>query len=673
MLDSVVLPEGPDVFDRSTLSRVGPGAAPALRRDALPRDHAATRAATSPPSCAASSAARCAARSSRRRAARRAARWAPSTCSTSCSRATSTRRCAPTSPPRCAARCTATCAPILRLQERADTSTTPTRTTTSPAALFATTTCEEGSFPWERSAAPRTRADAGDPRGARDPARPARAVRRAHRAARRRHPAVRRRGRTRRPRRRPPGRCRRCRRSSSTATPTCARRSPTPARSRRRSPAPRSSRSRSSGTPSSAPTRPGARKRRSRRVLRRPSRSSRAPRRRRSSRRRRIAPTRLSRVPGAGRARKTANAAAETLQDVAAGLPRDRRRPPQGRRASARGSAACAAARRAGRRPGSACAASSTCRACASAASRRGRQTATTTVTVSGDGAPSAAPSASLPGGQHHRPLRRAHRSRPACPARPPRARAAASCRVAPSSGATGYVARGQRPRGCADGQRPRARDLPLPPPAPRQPGRLAPLGRGGPAPRARARPAAARLDRLLGLPLVPRHGARVVRGPADRGADERALRLREGRPRGAPGRRRALHGGRAGDDRPRRLAAQRVRHARAGPVLRRHVLPARAAPGHAELAPGARRGGRGVADAQRRDPRPGRADGAAPAGRRAARALGRADSTRPRWTTRSAMLRRRLRQPQRRLGRRAEVPGGVGDRVPPAPRRAAR
>ena len=95
------------------------------------------------------------------------------------------------------------------------------------------------------------------------------------------------------------------------------------------------------------------------------------------------------------------------------------------------------------------------------------------------------------------------------------------------------------------------------------QPRRLAAVGRGGAAPRARERPPAARLDRLLGVPLVPRHGARVLRGRRDRGADERALRLREGRPRGAPRRRRALHGGRAGDDRPGRLAAERVPDAR--------------------------------------------------------------------------------------------------------------
>ncbi len=63
-------------------------------------------------------------------------------------------------------------------------------------------------------------------------------------------------------------------------------------------------------------------------------------------------------------------------------------------------------------------------------------------------------------------------------------------------------------------------------------------------------------LDRLLGLPLVPRDGARVLRGPRDGGDDQRALRPDQGRPRGAARRRRHLHGGGAGNDRPGRLAA---------------------------------------------------------------------------------------------------------------------
>ena len=70
--------------------------------------------------------------------------------------------------------------------------------------------------------------------------------------------------------------------------------------------------------------------------------------------------------------------------------------------------------------------------------------------------------------------------------------------------------------------------------------------------------------DRLLRLPLVPRDGARVVRGPADGGLHERALRPDQGRPRGAARRRRDLHAGGAGDDRPGRLAADRLPRPRA-------------------------------------------------------------------------------------------------------------
>src|SRR6267378_2272162 len=98
--------------------------------------------------------------------------------------------------------------------------------------------------------------------------------------------------------------------------------------------------------------------------------------------------------------------------------------------------------------------------------------------------------------------------------------------------------------RRSAHGQRTRRRELSLPAPARAQPRRLAAVGGGGAEPRARAGEAAAGVDRLLLLPLVSRDGARVLRGPGHGGADERGLRVREGRPRGAPGRRRALHGG---------------------------------------------------------------------------------------------------------------------------------
>src|SRR5690242_1176423 len=80
------------------------------------------------------------------------------------------------------------------------------------------------------------------------------------------------------------------------------------------------------------------------------------------------------------------------------------------------------------------------------------------------------------------------------------------------------------------------AGDEPVPPPTRREPRRLAAMGGRGPLPGPCGRQAAARLHRLLRLPLVPCDGARVVRGRGDRGRDERALCQRQGRPRGAAG-----------------------------------------------------------------------------------------------------------------------------------------
>ena len=95
----------------------------------------------------------------------------------------------------------------------------------------------------------------------------------------------------------------------------------------------------------------------------------------------------------------------------------------------------------------------------------------------------------------------------------------------------------------------------------------------GGP-PARRARAAVGRVRRV---PLVPRHGARVVRGRRGRGRGQRPLRRGQGRPRGAPRRRRRLHGGDDGAHRARRLADDLPAHARRRPLLRRH-LPAQAA-----------------------------------------------------------------------------------------------
>ena len=78
---------------------------------------------------------------------------------------------------------------------------------------------------------------------------------------------------------------------------------------------------------------------------------------------------------------------------------------------------------------------------------------------------------------------------------------------------------------------------------------------RGGAA----ARRAGAAQRRVRRVPLVPRDGARVVRGRGDRGVPERALRQHQGRPRGAARRGRGLHAGDHGDDRARRLADDRA------------------------------------------------------------------------------------------------------------------
>ena len=122
---------------------------------------------------------------------------------------------------------------------------------------------------------------------------------------------------------------------------------------------------------------------------------------------------------------------------------------------------------------------------------------------------------------------------------------------------------------------------------------------------------ARARLDRpvflsvgLLVVPLVPRDGARVVRGPRDRRADERAVRQREGRPRGTTRRRRGLHAGGAGAHRSRRLAHERVVHAGRPSLLRRHLLPERGSARDAVVRHGVRGRRGGVARAARRGAR---------------------------------------------------------------------
>src|SRR5439155_2677437 len=79
---------------------------------------------------------------------------------------------------------------------------------------------------------------------------------------------------------------------------------------------------------------------------------------------------------------------------------------------------------------------------------------------------------------------------------------------------------------------------------------RLARLGGGGARPRARRGQADPPLGRLLRLPLVPRDGARVLRGPRGGRGDESPVRQRQGGPRGTSGSRPDLSA-RAPDARP--------------------------------------------------------------------------------------------------------------------------
>ena len=184
-------------------------------------------------------------------------------------------------------------------------------------------------------------------------------------------------------------------------------------------------------------------------------------------------------------------------------------------------------------------------------------------------------------------------------------------------------------------------------------------------------------VDRLLDVPLVSRHGARVVRGRVDRGRAQSRLRPDQGRSRGAAGRRSRLHDVRAGDDRRRRLADERVAHAGPQAVLRRHLLSAGVAVGPAGLrrrADRARRA-RGATSAAGSSSRPRRilerlraatgADGAA-ADRAPVAGLDAIDS-------RHRGVRAGVRRPPRRLRRRAEVSAAVGAAVPAERARADR
>jgi len=101
------------------------------------------------------------------------------------------------------------------------------------------------------------------------------------------------------------------------------------------------------------------------------------------------------------------------------------------------------------------------------------------------------------------------------------------------------------------------------------------PVGRGGLRAGARSQRADPPVGRICGVSLVPRDGARVVRGSQDRRPDERALRQHQGRSAGAARCRRGLSEGDPDDGRVGRMAADGLPDAAAGTFLRGDLFSA--------------------------------------------------------------------------------------------------
>ena len=171
---------------------------------------------------------------------------------------------------------------------------------------------------------------------------------------------------------------------------------------------------------------------------------------------------------------------------------------------------------------------------------------------------------------------------------------------------------------------------------------------------------------RLCGLPLVPRDGAGVVRGPGHRRGDEPELREHQGGPGGAAGTGLHLHAGGAGDDGPGRLADDGLPDARPEAVLQRHLLPARRPDGDAGLPTSPDGADRRLPGASCRRA-PGRRGGERlPAAQCGRGGVERAPDRRP-AAGRLPADRLGLRRGVRRAGRRAQVPAADDVGIPTA------
>ena len=143
-------------------------------------------------------------------------------------------------------------------------------------------------------------------------------------------------------------------------------------------------------------------------------------------------------------------------------------------------------------------------------------------------------------------------------------------------------------------------------------------MGRRGARARAQARHANILERGVQLLPLVPRHGARLVRESPDRRIHERQLCQHKGGQGRAARHRRHIPARLPDGHRPGRLAAERLSHPRPGALPRRHVLPLVGLLRPAWLRQRAAPDGAGVEGGQARRARRGRQDGLGPRARAA-------------------------------------------------------